>query len=767
MSAAIGSGVAGAAGVSPEVLAAALQRLTAAEPVAGGEVVVRARGSVLRRESPGQVVVSERAERVRARVWARRVPYLATAAAAAAGALGWAVCDLVAVSGGPVAASVTAVGAGLTVSAGVAGARGWWRRRIPSSWTTASWAGVVGAGVWVGASAVVGPADPALLAALAAGSAACWSGWMAAHPVTVPASGLVLGHDEDAGDVGDGLAWRWAENVAGRGKALPGSLLTDRADSARAVRWTVRTPPGELCFDDILSRRGRIASALGVSGKQLVVEPYPDDEGWAQLTVIIADVLSSGVAFTGPRYEHGAIPLGPYADGEGEMVFHAVEAVGVRNGLVTGEPGSGKSACLEAIGLGLASSGCWHVFFGDGDPDGGSSPVLNDVADWAESGPEGVLAQLGAVEAALEVRSLLKSTLTEGPSAPDGVPGVLVAITDPAVQPSARKLLPAPGLPGLVWVIDELHRLSTHPVLVAADFIGRLERVVRIGRKYGVAVVVGTQSLLAPDFGGSTVLRSFLSARNLFAFRNMNRSENVVVDGLAVAPTSLPAGGGYCFASSGGRMAMGRVAWAPDLGEWVRSVPGAALDPDTAAAVLRFQPAQGLSPRARWEAQTAKLAAWRRSTATSTGASGGGGVAPVVESAASVVLPGWSGVSVPAALTAADVVAVPLRGGEPVAGDGPGLDDLGSSADLGAEVGAEVSAEVSGLSPAQSEVYAALSAGCSRTGEIAARTGRKAPAVSKALTALAAAGLATKTGRYWALSSQSQSSWAVSAVLGA
>ncbi|WP_226358514.1 FtsK/SpoIIIE domain-containing protein [Pseudonocardia sp. ICBG601] len=691
-------------------------------------------GSVLRRETPGQVVVSERAERVRAGVWARRVPYLATAATAATGTLGWALCDLVAASDGPTVATAAAGGLGVTVAAGLAAARGWWRRRIPAAWTKASWAGVAGAGAWVGAAALTGPADPALLAALAAGAAACWSGWMAAHPVTVPSPGPVL-PDEGAGDVGDRLARRWADNVARRGKALPDSLLTDRVDTARSIRWTVRTPPGEVCFDDILGRRSRIASALGVSGKHLVVEPFPDDEGWAQLTVITADVLSVGIAYTGPRYESGTVPLGPYADGEGEMVFHAVEAVGVRNGLVTGEPGSGKSACLEAIGLGLASSGRWHVFFGDGDPDGGSSPVLNDVADWAESGPDGVLAQLAAVEAALEVRSLLKSTLTEGPPSEDGGPGALVAITDPAVQSPARKLLPTPELPGLMWIIDELHRLSTHPHMVAADFIGRLERVVRIGRKYGVGLVVGTQSLLAPDFGGSTVLRSFLTARNLFAFRNMNRSENAVIDGLAVAPTSLPSGGGYCFANSGGRMTMGRVAWAEDLGPWVRAVGGVVLDPDTAAAVGPFQPVQSVSPQARWETQTAKLAAWRRTTHTGAGAAGElAPEAPAPElSAPSVVsvvaLPGWAGVAVPAALTAADVVPLPAPAEETVAS-------------------AEV-AEHAGLSSAQREVYAALAAGHTRTGDIAAVTGRKAPAVSKALTALASAGLAVKTGRYW------------------
>ncbi|WP_224389082.1 hypothetical protein [Pseudonocardia sp. ICBG1293] len=128
---------------------------------------------------------------------------------------------------------------------------------------------------------------------------------MAAHPITVPATGPVLPEEEADADVGDRLARRWAANVARRGKALPDSLLTDRTDTSRAIRWTVRTPPGELCFDDILGRRGRIASALGVSGKHLVVEPFPDDEGWAQLTVIVRDVLAAGIPYTGPRYVDG------------------------------------------------------------------------------------------------------------------------------------------------------------------------------------------------------------------------------------------------------------------------------------------------------------------------------------------------------------------------------------------------------------------------------------------------------------------------------
>ncbi len=95
----------------------------------------------------------------------------------------------------------------------------------------------------------------------------------------------------------------------------------------------------------------------------------------------------------------------------------------------------------------------------------------------------------------------------------------------------------------------------------------------------------------------------------------------------------------------------------------------------------------------------------------------------------------------PAALTAADVVS------RPASVEGP---DAAAGAECSAEPGA-----VSGLSPAQREVYAALAAGHTRTGDIAAATGRKAPAVSKALTALAGAGLAVKTGRCWSVSTAS------------
>lgn len=715
-----------ATNLTPEALARALQRLvdedadTTATP--STEIAMRQPATVLRKENPRRAAISDHHDHIRGENTARRTPYLATTATAAVGYLGWGLTELVGLAAGPGAELATTTGIGLASAGALAGARALLHERIPAFWRRQSWAGGAGTAAWITTASAVGPANWTMTALLAGGAAMTWSSWMKHHSipdVDPNAPQLPTVSDEPTtGDYGDTLAQRWADNVSRSGKAVPGAMLTDRADLTRAIRWTIRTPAGDVSFNDVFGRRNRIAAALGISAKNVMLEPHEDNEAWAYLTVIVRDLLSGGIPYVGPRYDHGVIPLGPFADGEGDMHFYAVEDIGVRNGLVTGEPGSGKSACLEAIGLGLKQSGVWHLLFGDGDPDGGSSPVLNDISDWAEAGPRQVLAQLEAVEAALAIRSLLKSTLTEGPDGP-------VQITDPSRQSPLRKLLPGTTVPGLMWIIDELQRLSTDTWLASQDFIPRLERVVRIGRKYGVAVVVGTQSLLAGDYGNSTVLRGYLMARNLLAFRNKNRSENAVVGGLAVAPGSLPAGGGYCFAIAGGRLSMGRVAWAPDLGEWATSLPQCALDENTALAMRDFQPEIEQSPSARFAAQVEKLHAWRRrkESGESTDATDA-----IASTAAAAPLPGFmQGLQIPSALGAQNVV--PLR---PRPSSSTTLDS------------AQAVPDVEGLPASQQAVLRALQSGHRRTGDIVGETGLKPPAVSKALGALSDLGLAHK-----------------------
>ncbi|WP_219414162.1 ATP-binding protein [Pseudonocardia nigra] len=301
-----------------------------------------------------------------------------------------------------------------------------------------------------------------------------------------------------------------------------------------------------------------------------------DDEGRAWLTIVTRDVLKDGVPYGGPRYHDGRIPVGLHADGTGEAEYVAVDEVGARSGLVTGDPGSGKTALLEAIAMAKRHSGVWKVLFGDGDPEGGSSPTLNRIADWPEAGPHGVMRQLRAVEALIKVRSLLKPTLV----AAAGGELRQMRPEEASTAHGVREIRPCRSFPGYVWILDEFNRLANDPVLKEDNFIGRMENVVRIGRKYGVVLLVGTQSLLGADYGGSTPLRAYLAARNAFIMRSTNRSEQHTLNGVAVAPGTLPKGGGYAYAVGSGRLSLLRVAWSPTMSDWAAEFPVCTGDPD-------------------------------------------------------------------------------------------------------------------------------------------------------------------------------------------
>jgi hypothetical protein len=658
---------------------------------------------------------------------ARRLPYVAAGATAAAGYGAWGLGELAQLAAGPAGELVVSTGTAGLCAAALGILRLHRGPSIPAQWRRRWWTASASAASWVTAASAIGPGSWPMTAALAVGAAAASSSWLRAHEVPTPPalSGLespkparLAVVEEELGSI---LARRWSENVASTGQPVPGSLLTDRVDLPHAIRWTVQTIPGSTSFSAMFAQRDRIAAGLRWAAAKVLLEPSDIDESSAVLTVITVDVLAAGIAYTGPRYRDGVIELGPYADGSGWADYVAVDRVGCRNGMATGEPGSGKSAFLEAVAMGLKSSGEWVVLFGDGDPEGGSSPLLNNLADWSAAGPQQVLYQLEALEAALIVRGMLKPTLTAGP---DGTP---IPITDPTTQTPVRELRPSRRFPAIKWILDELHRLSADPWLTERRFIPRLEQLVRIGRKYGIVALTGSQSLLAPDYGNSTPLRGYLAARNLYAFRNGNKSEKAVVSGLEIAPSVLPPGGGYAFAAGGGRLAMLRVAWSADMARYADGLPATPLDADTELAIARFRPAAEADPAVAFAEQTAKLAVWR--------AQQGADVAPAAAlpsdggPAALPAAAGLAGLAVPSALTAANVIpihrpATPTAPTTPTAvEDGPDLEALNSS---------------------QQSVVKALRAGHQRTGAIAAQTGLKLPAVSKALSALADLGLAER-----------------------
>jgi hypothetical protein len=723
-------------------------------------------GALMRRDSAEQARARaswERTLRVQAGQQARRLPYLATWAA---GWTAWGAAELAAAAAGQVGHTSAIAGTVGLCAAGTGILRITYRHGIAPRWRTRWWTATAAASGWVSVAATVGPGNWPMTAALLTGAAAVAAGWARAHavpnPHDQPDAGPAPVIDQHSGDdLGEVLAERWAAHIAAKDGVLPGALLTGRTDLPHAIRWMVQTPPGKVAFDQLLAALPRIAAGLRQSQAKVVLEPVADDESAAWLSIINRDVLAEGVPYPGPTYltdspGDGRIPIGPYADGTGQADYAAVDNVGCRNGLATGAPGSGKSAFLEAVALGLKASGRWTVLFGDGDPGGGSSPLLNRLADWRAAGPEEALAQLGAVEELLELRAALKGTLTAGP---DGHP---IPIIDPTRQVPLREMLPSTAFPGVCWILDELHRLTQDDWLKSQDFGGRLEKIARIGRKYGIVLLAGTQSLLADDFGGNTKLRAYLSDRNCFVFRNPNRSEQHTIAGLKLAPSALPPGGGYAFSTGSGRVSMLRVAWARDLSRYLGHLPQVGLDPDSDRVLAAHRPASAGDPTSLYSDAVTALRQMR-TRHTHAGPSSAGRPDHQDQPAGDAdrprtgpVRPGLWGVAIPPALTGRNVIPIRPRT-EAAAGPvpstaSPGADDSRTTEETSAPGPARpvsrVAGAAEGLNDTQRCVYDALNSlgwrQLVRTGQLADLTGLRPPAVSKALAVLAERGLAVR-----------------------
>jgi hypothetical protein len=702
---------------------------------------------------PGERLVVEtttrdvvRAHReIEARARARRVPALATAATGATGYVAWGCAEFAAAVGPAGAHGAVVAGTAVVTALSLPALRIWFRHSIPEMWRRRWWLSGVSAAAWIDVAAATTPATWPMMLALTAGSVALSSRWLAEHRVLNPGDVQPLAlppppppPPPPAIDTSRAaqLERAWADRVAGgkRPVLVGAQLLTGRTVLPNAIRWLLETDPGSLTFDEMFRARPKIAAALGVGAGKVLLEPYgsgdgdeDDDEGRAWLTIVTRDLLKGGVTYTGPVYRDGAIPVGLFADGTGWADYVAVDAVGARSGLVTGDSGSGKSALLEAIAMGLRQSEHWQVLFADGDPEGGSSPTLNDIADWAEAGTDGVLAQLRAVELLIKVRSRLKSTLTDvdGPELRQIRPSEANRILP------VREMRPCRAYPSYVWVIDELHRfvgdegdpkLKGDPKIQGSvKLAARLERIVRIGRKYGVVLLIGTQSLLAGDFGGSTVLRANLATRNAFIMRSANRSEKHTLNGVAVAPESLPARPGYAFAVGAGSTSLLRVAWSETMAEFAAGFPVSAGDPDSKLAVAAHRPKRQLDAEGSLVERLAGLAAWRAAIEA--------GEDPDDEDVEAEV----ARESVPASVGGVSVPTPPGGWGTVT----PIRPDLAAQS-------APLPADLAGLSPKAIQVLATLRLrpGPWRSRELADRTGLRPSDVSKALGQLVAHKLA-------------------------
>lgn len=341
-----------------------------------------------------------------------------------------------------------------------------------------------------------------------------------------------------------------------RGRLGENAYLENRRLINNGVVFDVQVDPDKYTFADIEDIHPRLSAIMGrhlkLTKGDILIEPHPtEDFSKGQITFTTHNPLKDGVAYQGPRYKDGYIAVGPWRDGQswGSIQLSDHKAT-VINGLVTGDPGTGKSVFLENLGMSALASGVWKVFYTDGSEDADSSQLLNDYMTWSQAGLGGARRQLKAVKDYLALRG----------------------VENNALPPDIRGVNPSPERVGLVWIIDELHRLVT----VDREFAEELAQVVRLGRKKGVAVWGATQGVdLKDDFGGIAALRDILTSRNVISFYSSSTYGHTMISGPKASPNTLPTGGGYAYLKTPAlsRAAMLRTDFAEDMTKWAKQIP--------------------------------------------------------------------------------------------------------------------------------------------------------------------------------------------------
>jgi hypothetical protein len=152
----------------------------------------------------------------------------------------------------------------------------------------------------------------------------------------------------------------------------------------------------------------------------------------------------------------------------------------LRNVLVAGEPGSGKSNFLLVLAHTAHSSG-WQLFLTDPDVHTFNPDAWNGIAALpvAESAAD-LVALLEKIEAEIARRKALFQTISDG-----GLP--------PADLDAYNRLATKP-LPKLMFLADEANSYFDHK-----DILTRLEDLSRRGRKWGLSIVLAAHNWRSSD----------------------------------------------------------------------------------------------------------------------------------------------------------------------------------------------------------------------------------------------------------------------------
>jgi hypothetical protein len=510
----------------------------------------------------------QRRECIRAGQKARMAPTLGTLATTAAGYCVWGANEVISnalghpLGLGPELLEALAVSAASTSSVFIVkwanrdmigGAH---RRRYYVAGTVSS--------LWIVLSMFTGPGW-VMLAILWTIQAVVAGPWLRSHAVERPVvvapitpAGELPPPGENESEDGEGstadvialedVGARWAKKIAIRnGGQVPGSKLTEGKRVDNVLEFSLQLNGGQI-LTDVQSRAERIASGLEMDPLQLVFDQPTMDGQWRnaskiRMQVVLDSPITNVVPFVKPMHRDGRILLGPYADGRGWAEYVLFSEDSMRNGVVIGSTGSGKSGLITGL---VASARAMKgpdvkgvlrpiVAVAYLDPKQNSAPDLADNATVTELGLERAEEFTQAVEKLIELRGL-ESGINKWPG-----------------------FTPTPERPGMLIVIDECDLLFKLPRMAE-----RWAAIAKTGRALGVGLLLATQYAGMVAFGNSEMLRSNIAAGNVILMRTESNTSDRLIAPELPDSRSLPDSPGYGYLKAkDSRTAPFRAAYLP------------------------------------------------------------------------------------------------------------------------------------------------------------------------------------------------------------
>lgn len=369
-------------------------------------------------------------------------------------------------------------------------------------------AAVATATAWAGLFAVFGWSW--LLTALWATAVGLfWPAWQRTSRTTAPSE-----PEEDNTAAARKVLQDWTDYVAADGP-LKDMLLEVTKTNGLVHHFAVHFVRGKHTFAQLAAQRAQIASALDIPEDNLTIEKGRTAAG-AKMTVITGAEERPPAMYPGPSFdpETGIVTFGLYDADRTPAPLSVIDDNGAFGILFSGDVGTGKSACMEQVGLSLLASGYFVGLYVD--PQGGmSSPALAEASKWTARSVE---------EAAALVRALPRWRR-------------LRQITFRMMGRNGYKL--SKKHPVLILFMDEVHEivngLSPEDQKIFVEMVKTL-------RKVGAIFLVGTQNVGLPAFGGNSDLRSQLMSRNVVYFYSSSKQQKSLSGNNEFDPSKLPSG---------------------------------------------------------------------------------------------------------------------------------------------------------------------------------------------------------------------------------